>query len=62
VHGPELLPELGEVLAMLEGLEQVALPPFLGMGQGLEDAMAVEEGADLPKALGDAFRRATGRG
>jgi len=47
---------------MLEGLEQVALPPFLGMGQRLEDAMAVEEGADLAKALGDALRRATGRG
>jgi hypothetical protein len=50
--------QLGEVLAVPERLEQVALGTFLTMSHQLEDAVAFEQRFDLGQALLEAFLRA----
>ena len=52
---PELQVQLGEVLPLLEGLEEVAFGPLLCVGQRLQDAVALQERRHLVKAFLETF-------
>jgi hypothetical protein len=51
VHRADALSQFGEVLSMLQALEEIPLRPLLAMGQGLKDAMLVEETRHLVECL-----------
>jgi hypothetical protein len=51
VHRPHALAELGQVLAMLEALEKIALGTLLAMRQRFEHAVLVEQTRHFVEAL-----------
>jgi len=50
MHRPDALVELGQVLAVLQLLEEIAARPFLPLGQRLEQTMAIQQLRDFRKA------------
>src|SRR5688572_496684 len=51
VHGPHTLVELGQVLPMLQALEQVALRPLLAVRERVEHAVLLEHTCHVLEAL-----------
>ena len=58
VHRAHALPQFGEVLSMLQALEEIALRSFLAMRQRFEHAVLVEQTRHLVEAC---WRRASDR-
>src|SRR5262245_5099320 len=60
VHRSHEPAQFGQVLSMLQDLEEIPLRPFLAMCQRFEDAMLVEQTRDLVETLLETFFRSKG--